>query len=387
MIRFAAYLASYLAYPFSFLVPRSRKMLAFGAPRGGYEGNAKYLFIRLSEEGRDAVWLSPDKACVRRIRQMGLRAEYIFSPRGLWRALRSGLWFVNAYTSDILWALSGGACVVNLWHGVGLKRTEFNITSGPLAARYAERRPREVFYHPEAFRRPDLLVSASDFQTPMFAKAFRIPENRCLKCSYPRNAILTTGEDQRRKFLEFNCNDEEFALLNRIRQAKGPVYIYMPTWRESQRTVFTDGIDLNALDSILSEKDGLLILKPHYNTRVPEAKAWRSVVSIGADSDVYPLLPYTDCLITDYSSILYDYILMPGKSVILYLYDYNDYVRDRDFYFPFEENTIGQKAYTREQLESIIKQGPQALDEVQRQALADKFWGKERHDISDYLHL
>ena len=79
MIRFAAYLASYLAYPFSFLVPRSRKMLAFGAPRGGYEGNAKYLFIRLSEEGRDAVWLSPQKACVRRIRQMGLRAEYLFS--------------------------------------------------------------------------------------------------------------------------------------------------------------------------------------------------------------------------------------------------------------------------------------------------------------------
>ena len=78
---------------------------------------------------------------------------------------------------------------------------------------------------------------------------------------------------------------------------------------------------------------------------------------------------------------------MPGKSVILYLYDYSDYVRDRDFYFPFEKNTIGQKAYTREQLESIIKQGPQALDEVQRQALADKFWGKERHDISDYLHL
>ena len=123
-------------------------MLAFGAPRSGYEGNAKYLCIRLSEEGRDAVWLSPDKAGVQRIRQMGLRAEYLFSPKGLWRALRSGLWFVNAYTSDILWALSGGACVVNLVHGVRLKRTEFNITSGPLAARYAERRPREAFFHP-----------------------------------------------------------------------------------------------------------------------------------------------------------------------------------------------------------------------------------------------
>ena len=359
-------------------------MMAFGAPRSGFEGNAKYLFIRYSRQGRDAVWISPDKACVQHIRSLGLRAQYLFSPKGLWRALRSGLWFVNAYTSDILWALSGGACVVNLWHGVGLKRTEFNITDGPLAARYAERRPREVFYHPEVFRRPDLLVSASDFQTPMFASAFRIPENRCLKCSYPRNTILTCSPKEREAFISRFCSPQEQQTIARLNACKGKVYIYMPTWRESQKDIFAG---LESLSSILQENGDLLILKPHYNCSLPEGLHSSSILVLDPGFDAYPLLPFTDCLITDYSSILYDYILMPGKSVVLYLYDYEDYVKEHEFYFPFEENTIGQRAFTREQLQTAIKKGPEVLDEDSRKALADKFWGTERNDISDYLHL
>ena len=387
MLKFLKYLLSYLTHPLSFLVPRSRKKLAFGSYRGGFEGNAKYLFIELSRT-EDAVWLSSSKSTVALVRSLGLRAEWVLSPRGAWRALRSRTWIVNAYSSDILWAFSGGANVINLWHGVGLKRTEYNSTSGPMYDRYIRKTFSQAFYHPEAYRKPQWLLTASAFQTPMFAAAFRLPESHCIKCGYPRNSILTCSEADRRKFIQKYEPQSTKSLLETIR-AFSEVWIYMPTWRDSQRDIFAQGMDMDKLQETLSLRNAILLLKPHPNTITDAVKGYSNIVLLDASADVYPILPYTDALITDYSSVLYDYILMEGKGAVLYLYDREDYVKDRDFYFPFDENVIGQKAYTFGQLLEAIARGPQPLGEPERKALVLKFWDKiiPDYDFSDYLHL
>ena len=89
--------------------------------------------------------------------------------------------------------------------------------------------------------------------------------------------------------------------------------------------------------------------------------------------DIYPLLPYTDVLITDYSSVLYDYLLMPGKGVILYLYDYVDYVKERDFNYPFLDNVAGEVAYTFPELLTAMKRD--AYDTASYAAIRERFWG------------
>ncbi len=73
---------------------------------------------------------------------------------------------------------------------------------------------------------------------------------------------------------------------------------------------------------------------------------------------------------------------MPGKSVVLYLYDYAQYVKERDFYYPFDENVAGQRAENFQQLMDIIKQGPAPLDESRRRALVEKFWGESQEKDS-----
>lgn len=388
MFKFLAYLICYLIHPFSYLVPRSKKKIAFGSYRGSFDGNAKYLFIEMSGKGENAVWVSGSRATVRFVRSLGLRAEWVFSPRGAWRALRSRTWFVNSYTSDILWALSGGANVINLWHGVGLKRTEYNATAGPMYDRYIRKTFRQAFFHPEAYRKPQYLVTASDFQTPMFASAFRVPESRCLKCGYPRNRILVCSEEDRQKHIATFEPEPVRAFIEKIRQFK-EVWIYMPTWRDSQRNVFAQNMDLTRLNSVLEKRGAALLLKPHPNTVPDNLYGLPNVLTIDPDVDVYPLLPYTDVLITDYSSVLYDYILMEGKGVVLYLYDRDQYVKDRDFYFPFDENVIGKKANTFEELLEAVKQGVEPLDEAERKAMVNKFWGPKpfEYDFSDCLHL
>jgi CDP-glycerol glycerophosphotransferase (TagB/SpsB family) len=91
--------------------------------------------------------------------------------------------------------------------------------------------------------------------------------------------------------------------------------------------------------------------------------------------DIYGVLPFTDVLITDYSSILYDYILMPDKQVILYLYDYNEYVKERDFYYPFDENVVGKKVDSLETLVEVINKQDYVMEEQERQRILDRFWG------------
>ena len=379
-MKFLAYLICYLIYPFSFLLPRSRRKYVFGSYRGSFADNAKYLFIYSVENGdKDIryIWLSTSRATVRKVRCLGLPAYWVLEPRGVWHALTSKYWFFNSYTSDIMFCLSGGACCVNLWHGVGLKRTEFNTVSGPLADRYSKKNKYDVFCHPESFRRPDWLLTSTPFQTSMFAKAFRLPDSKCLELGYPRNWILNADENARSEFVDLYEPAQTRELIESIKDRYDKVFVYMPTWRDSQRTVFTQSMDLERLNGILAAKNSLLILKPHANVILTETiGSLSNIILANPKSDIYPILPYAHVLITDYSSILYDWLLMEGKDVILYLYDYKEYVRERDFYYPFDENVVGCKAYTFDDLCSLIDSGLYQINPDERKHIVEKFWGK-----------
>lgn len=384
-----AYIICYLLYPFSFLWKRSVKRWAFGSYRGGFSDNSKSLFIYAAEYYPDiqVCWLSLNRQTVQRVRALGLPAYWVLSPIGAWKALRAKYWFVNSYASDIMFCLSGGATIVNLWHGVGLKRCEFNIHDGVLAERFVKQTFKERFYHPESFRRPDWLVSSTEFQSTMFATAFRIPLEKCLNVGYPRNGILLQPKEQVRAFVQKYEPQATAQLIDRMAQFD-KVYIYMPTWRDSQKNIFAQQMDLCQLSDILKKQNALLLLKPHPNTIVDAIQQFDNVLLVDRTVDVYSIMPFTDVLITDYSSVLYDYILMPDKDVILYLYDYDEYVRERDFYYPFAENVVGKQVNTFAALAETISRQDYAIDKKERQRILAKFWGdtKDKDSCKEILN-
>ena len=371
-----AYIICYLIYPFSFLMPRSKKQVAFGSYRGGFNDNSKYLFIYAAEHRKDldVCWLSVNRQTVKHVCSLGLQAYWVLSPVGVWKALRAKYWFVNSYSSDIMYCLSGGATIVNLWHGVGLKRCEFNIKDGVLANRYVKQTFKERFYHPESFKRPDYLLSSTEFQSKMFASAFRISLEKCLNLGYPRNEILKKDQVDVLTFVEKYEPSETRQLINKCTQFDR-VYIYMPTWRDSQKNVFAQQMDLHKLSEVLKKQNALLLLKPHPNTIVDSIYQADNIVLVERTVDIYGVLPFTDVLITDYSSILYDYLLIPKKQVILYLYDYQEYVHERDFYYPFDENVVGKKVDNFVDLVNVIDTQDYHMDEQDRQRILDRFWG------------
>ena len=378
-MKLIAYIICYIIYPLSFLFPRSRRKYAFGSYRGSFTDNAKYLFIYSVENGdKDIryVWLSTSRATVRKVRSLGLPAYWVLGPCGIWHALTSKYWFFNSYTSDIMFCLSGRAVCINLWHGVGIKRIEFNAASGPLADRYKKKNKYDVFCHPQVFRKPDWVLSSTPFQNQFFSTSFRIPESRCLDMGYPRDWIITASEQERSRFISrFEPGKTQELITNLKRYEK--VFIYMPTFRDSQLSIFTQSMDLNRLNSILAAHNQLLILKPHANIVLTDSiESLSNIILADSKSDIFPILPYVHVLITDYSSIIYDWLLMEDKDVILYLYDYNEYIKERDFYYPFDENVTGKRVYDFESLCSCLESGDYTLSKEERKHIVEKFWGK-----------
>lgn len=375
--KFIAYLLCYAFYPISYLFPRTDKILVFGSYRGAFNDNTKYLFLYANEHitDRKVVWISTKQSTVKHIRSLGYEAYSVMSLKGLWYALRGKYWFVNSYTSDIAFFLAGNAIVVNLWHGLPMKTIEFGITQGELAKRYVKKQFSDVFFHPASFRRPDFLISTTSFIDEIFSTSFRIQKSQCIQAGYPRDGLLQMPKEKVETFIARYESAETKALVKKVQQYK-KVFVYMPTWRDSQRECFANGFDLNALNACAAKQNACVLMKPHANTIIDKSIEYSNLIFLDGNVDMYCILPYTHVLITDYSSILYDYILMPDKHVILFHYDYEEYVNSREFIFDIQDNIVGRKVYTFNELIRVISTNDYTMDTTARQKILDKFWGE-----------
>ena len=375
--KFIAYLLCYAFYPISYLFPRTDKILVFGSYRGAFNDNTKYLFLYANEHitDRKVVWISTKQSTVKHIRSLGYEAYSVMSLKGLWYALRGKYWFVNSYSSDIAFCLAGRTKIVNLWHGVPMKAIEFGITKGDLAKRYVQRDIRDTFFHPAPFRRPDYMVSTTDFFDEVFSQSFRISKKQCIQTGCPRNMLLNKPLAEVEAFIQRYESEATKQLVAHIQQYD-TVLVYMPTWRDSQRECFANGFDLNALNTCAVKQNACVLMKPHANTIIDKSVEYSNLIFLDGNVDMYCILPYTHVLITDYSSILYDYILMPDKHVILFHYDYEEYVNSREFIFDIQDNIVGRKVYTFDELIQVISTNDYTMDTTARQKILDKFWGE-----------
>lgn len=215
--------------------------------------------------------------------------------------------------------VSGGAKFVNLWHGVGIKNIEFAGQVKPFPAETCMNK----FLKPVIYLKPDLFLSTSPLMTRHFCKCFRISPQQCIESSYPRNEILQWEESRLLEFIQKYEPKETMAIIRRLKKATQS-FIYMPTFRDENKNFLEQsGIDLKKLNDTLKAQNKLFILKLHPFTRINmDLCAFDHILTVNNKTDIYPILPFTDVLITDYSSIYFDYLLMKNKSILLFPFDY-----------------------------------------------------------------
>lgn len=358
-------------YVLAGFVPRDPRRIAFGGNGDRFTDNAKHLFLALAGDDRfTTTWITGDRAVVAAVRAAGGRAELRWSWPGVLATVRAG-WFVyGAYPSDVNFWLSRGARLLDLWHGIPLKAIEFDIDAGPLVRVY-----RSPVWSPlrlafiDRFRRPDLLVSTSPFLTERcFRSAFRLPAERCIEVGYPRTDHLFAPEPQA-------SVAARLGLADRVASA-GCVIGYFPTWRDDGRDFLADaGFSFDALDAALREAGHLLVFKahPNFGDVVRRDRTYSNVVVLDPAVDLNDVLAMCDVLVTDYSSVAFDFLLL-DRPIVYFLPDHERYVSRRNLYFTLEEMTAGPIVTSATELYRVLA-GPPADDAAARHELRRRVWG------------
>ena len=368
-------------YWLSFLVPRDKKLWLFGSTFGKrFADNPRYLYLYASQNGEKLgvrpVWISHDKQIVAFLDDNGYEAYYYHSVKGIWLALRAKVYVFDNYSKDINFWQSGGAVKVNLWHGNGNKKTNYDNRFDK--ARHPKNLCEKWKYFPRRLsdEKPSHYVLAtSEHRAEIFSSAFRIPKDHVIIDGYPRNDVLF--EDCAIKFL---YTEEEKSVIDMMRGSREKGYkviLYMPTFRESESKFF-DVMDLGKFNEFLKKNNYMFYTKLHPKSKLLvkfEEINYSNIVNVSSDVDAYTILKLADILTTDYSSVHTDYILLNRPSVI-FAYDLKEYSENtRDCYYDYGSYMPEIRTYTMEEfMDGIMSVADEDKCVEGRMKLLRKMW-------------
>jgi CDP-glycerol glycerophosphotransferase (TagB/SpsB family) len=325
----------------SLVTPRRADLWVFGSGSGIGEG-ALALHEYARGRGHELVWLAGTASELARARELGIRAEPKMSRRGFMLTLRAGLLAITHGFGDVNRFATRGAFVVQLWHGIPLKHIQLDS-----AVTFSGRYPRLLRW---AYRRSaaniDLVPAASELSAARLRTAFGLPADKLVVTGDPRDDVLfSTTKDAARARLGLGGRQ---------------ILLYAPTWRDggADPSVPSDA-EWRAIDDWLAERDAILVVRPHphgvgnYAAGLALSPRVR-MLEARTEPDITPLLPAFDILVTDYSSIAFDFALTDGVVAFL-APDVDAYAGSRGLYEPYSLFSGATEASTWAELLSVLE--------------------------------
>ncbi|GAA4185880.1 hypothetical protein GCM10022288_08630 [Gryllotalpicola kribbensis] len=331
------------------LVPRTPGLWAFGSGIGVGEGALAVLdHVRAHEAGARVVWLARNSRDLADARALGIPAAMRYSWRGFRLTLRAQVLVVTHGFGDVNRFATHGAFVVNVWHGIPFKRLRIDSPEAmrvPVVGRlpFVARLVRRAYSR--SGRGISLFSTASPLAAARIRSAFALTERQAVVTGDPRDDVLLAGSRDERE----RAARERIALaLNEPRALTARLVMYAPTWRDGRaHPAVPSAEEWVELDRLLERADALLLIRSHPLGRgdfAPGVAASDRIALLGADlqPDITPVLPAVDTLITDYSSIAFDFALT-GGAILFLAPDVADYVGRRGAYEPYADFSGGRE--------------------------------------------
>jgi CDP-glycerol glycerophosphotransferase len=228
---------------------------------------------------------------------------------------------------------SPGQIYLQTWHGTPLKRIGKDIGTNKLTEGYNNAMKREAGYW-------DYLISPNQYSSEIFPRAFGF-RGRLLETGYPRNDRLAkTRAGSLREDLGIAPDQT--------------VVLYAPTWRDDSKDANGNWSSVNNLTQVKLPKDFTLLYRGHTNTSASERNLASGTIDVTDFPDVTELYTVADVLITDYSSVMFDYSVT-GKPMIFLCPDLNQYRALRGFYFEFEDEAPGPILKSAAEVVEVLK--------------------------------
>ncbi|SEB96966.1 CDP-glycerol glycerophosphotransferase family protein [Microbacterium hydrocarbonoxydans] len=335
LLRIPLYLAGRIG---TLLVPRGERWV-FGCGAGIGDG-ALALHRLATDEGHATLWLTASDREDRDAAALGLRTVRKGGLRGWWATARAGVVVVTHGLGDVNRYAIPGAFVVQLWHGIPLKRIGLDspaTTQVPdVPGASVLRRLIGILYRRTA-QRIRVLPAASHRSRGRLESAFALGGDRVVVTGEPRVDVLSAGSAEQRRATAS-------AVLSAV---VGPIVpstrtiLYAPTWRDGAADpAVPSAVQWVEIIRALEQRDAVLLVRSHplgegsYAPPLPSTRV--RMLGAGLLADVTPVLPAVDVLITDYSSLAYDVGLL--AMPVLYLApDADEYARTRGFYGRFRD--------------------------------------------------
>lgn len=225
-------------------------------------------------------------------------------------ALKAKYWITNSAIERGLKFKNKNTIYINTWHGTPIKKMGKDA-------------PNTAFkFHASKF---DVMYAQSQYDINIFSRAFELPENKFALVGLPRNDEL------------FNVSEEE---INELRRKLGipedkKIILYAPTFREYKRDrngcVIAPPINLHKWKEKLS-KNYIILFRAHYEVnKVLGLKDDEFIRNVSTYNNLNELMKIADILISDYSSIMFDYSILK-RPIYSYAYDYEEYKNKRGMY-------------------------------------------------------
>ena len=264
------------------------------------------------------IWIVKDKKLIRN--KFGYEAYYYKSPKGVFYQLVAGaVFFTHGVKSDFFRSVVNRKSTrINMWHGfpwkkIGLDDAKFNKSYSRL------------FYRVKNFflnERYDYFLSLGNVCTNIMVSAFEEPRKKFLEIGFPRNDYLKPKSRH---------EDSAWNIL------------YMPTFRggvdQEVDLLKLGGFECERVVETLQSKNSRLIIKLHPVNRLPSSYVDNLNIEFGSDQDAMELLNWADVLVTDFSSVAFDFVVS-SKPVLFLVPDKEAYERfDRGLNLSLEEVT------------------------------------------------
>lgn len=316
-------------YFLSMLSVRNKNIMVFGEWHGeSYCDNSKYLFEYASNknDSNKIIWITKNKKILKEVKDKGFLCEYAYSFRGVLYCLRAEYAFVTHSSADISQNFLGGCTLINLTHGTPLKKIGKDAGYKRLG-RFTYLYDNYISNIIPKNKKINYVFCASEDAKKRFESAYRYPVT-VLAFGYPRWEGLVNKE----------------VALKDVILGYDKVISYLPTLR------FNNHIQLDPFSfegfleflEYLKDRNYLLIVRPHPSMVVNENKVSGNVVFIKKNqiADVNEVLKVTDFLVSDYSSVIYDFQIT-RKPVLLLAPDADTYINKDvgvygDYYSEFD---------------------------------------------------
>uniref|UniRef100_A0AAU1IC15 Bifunctional glycosyltransferase family 2 protein/CDP-glycerol:glycerophosphate glycerophosphotransferase n=1 Tax=Streptomyces sp. NBC_00180 TaxID=2903632 RepID=A0AAU1IC15_9ACTN len=284
-------------------------------------------------------------------RPEGFPADATLVRRWSWRHLRAlaqaDFWIDNQ-GMPLKLAKRPGTTYIQTWHGSALKRMGFDEPT------YRARSQAARAHYQRALNRFDHFLIRSEHDVRTLAKAFHLRDETLIKSGYPRNDALVAAREEERRTGRRHRGP--------LAQALGipddkDVLLYAPTFRATaggQVRDFALPFDAEAFAERFGGRYTLLV-RAHYLSRVVlPPSVGDIVIDVTSHHDVTQLMLLADTLITDYSSVMFDYALL-DRPMVFYAHDWEEYASaERGTYFDLRSKAPGPVTFTEDEFFNAI---------------------------------